>query len=93
MESAQRPPIKEQAEAEGVSQAEIGDRALRHFFSGGEGLKVVDSGDRAATGLPGLSPGIVALHLACLRFDEGDTQQRKEVWFFSHRNNRTVPCP
>ncbi len=29
--------VKEQAEAEGVSQAEIVDRALRHFFFGGEG--------------------------------------------------------
>ena len=29
--------VKEQAEAEGVSQAEIVDRALRHFFVGHEG--------------------------------------------------------
>jgi hypothetical protein len=26
--------VKEQAEAEGVSQAEIVDRAFRHFFAG-----------------------------------------------------------
>ena len=37
MESAQRRPIKEAAEAEGVSQAEIVDRAFRQFFVGGEG--------------------------------------------------------
>jgi hypothetical protein len=37
MESAQRRPIKEQAEAKGVSQAEIVDRAFRAFFFGGEG--------------------------------------------------------
>ena len=29
--------VKEQAEAEGVSQAEIVDRAFRAFFFGGEG--------------------------------------------------------
>jgi len=28
--------VKEQAESEGVSQAEIVDRAFRHFFFGGE---------------------------------------------------------
>jgi hypothetical protein len=38
MESAQRRPIKGLAEAEGVSQAEIVDRAFRAFFSDREGL-------------------------------------------------------
>jgi hypothetical protein len=37
MESAQRRPITGLAEAEGVSQAEVVDRAFRHFSSGGEG--------------------------------------------------------
>jgi hypothetical protein len=38
--------LKEQAEAEGVSQAAIVDRAFRHFFSDREGLGSLGRGRR-----------------------------------------------